>query len=109
MADKCRVHMWLCNFHFKRFNKEQMEKHKIALQKKGLTLAFVSLVLHSKDGESLSTPSAQVTPVQSIEEATRKLTRSEQRISKNKNLKVVKTITLWEKKKRIFVAASILH
>ena len=64
-----------------------MEKHKVNLQKKGLTMAFTSLLLHSID---TGTPSAtQVTPVQSIEEATRKLTRQEQTTSKNNNLKVV--------------------
>jgi hypothetical protein len=88
MSDKCKVHMWLCNYHYKRFNKDQMEKHKSALQKKGLSLSFISWVLVSNDdGTPAST--AQVTPVQSIEEATRKLTRIEQRISNNKNLQVV--------------------
>ena len=87
-SDKCRVHMWLCTFHCKRFNKDQMEKHKANLQKKGLTLAFTSWVMQSSEGGDISA-SAQVTPVQSIEEATRKLIREEQKNSKNKNLTVV--------------------
>ena len=45
---KCRMHMWLCNFH-RRFNKEQMEKQKASLQKKGLSLALTSCVILSSD------------------------------------------------------------
>ena len=30
MSEKCRTHMWLCTFHYRRFNKERMEKQFLA-------------------------------------------------------------------------------
>ena len=79
---KCRTHMWLCNYH-RQDNMKAMEKHKFSLQKKGVTLALPSLVSHSSD----ISESAQYTPVLSIEEATRDLTRLE-RSNGNKHVKV---------------------
>ena len=77
--------MWLCNYH-RRQNKEHMEKHKAVLQKKGLTLAMTSWVMQSASSPS---ESAQVSPIQSIEEATRKLANTEQRNSRSKTVKVI--------------------
>ena len=62
-----------------------MEKHKTALQKKGIILALPSFTLHSAD---IQAESAQYTPVLSIEEATRDLTRLEKRQSSSKDIKV---------------------
>ena len=84
-SGKCRVHMWLCNFH-RRHNKEDLEKQKTLLQKKGVNFNFTSLMLHSSDLPSLAN---QLTPVLSIEEATRDLTRLERKNSNNQNMKVV--------------------
>ena len=82
---KCKMHMWLCNFH-RRLNKETMEKHKVSLQRKGLTLALTSCVILSSD---IPPGTANFTPVLSIEEATRDLIRLEEKDSKNKTIKVV--------------------
>jgi hypothetical protein len=68
--------------------KDQMEKHKSAMQKKGTTLAFTSWIMHSSDSGTLSI-AAPVKLVKSIEEFTRKLTRAEQKSSKNQTFKVV--------------------
>jgi hypothetical protein len=68
--------------------KDQMEKHKSAMQKKGTTLAFTSWIMHSSESGTLST-AAPVKLVKSIEEFTRKLTRAEQKSSKNQTFKVV--------------------
>ena len=35
MSEKCRTNMWLCTFHYRRVNKERMEKHKAALLRRG--------------------------------------------------------------------------
>ena len=89
LSNKCKTHMWLCVFHHKRCNKEQMEKHKSNLQKKGISLSFVSLVLNTLDEGGALNNSVHVSPIQSIEEATRKLTNTERRLNSNKNLTVV--------------------
>ena len=88
MSEKCRTHMWLCTFHYRRFNKERMEKHRAALQKRGLNMAFTTWVVHNNDG-GVPTNSNLIKPVQSIEEATRRLVRAEQKSSKNKNLNII--------------------
>ena len=83
--EKCRSHMWLCNYH-RKANKQHMEKQKDTLEKKGFTLSLTSWIMHSSDQPP---ETAQYTPVRSIEEATRNLTRREQQSSKDRNIKVV--------------------
>ena len=82
--DKCKTHMWLCNYH-RKHNMKQMEKHKTNLQKKGINLALPSFLLHSSD---IQASSALHTPVLSIEEATKDLTNQERRNS-SKEIKVI--------------------